>query len=187
MSQSPRFAERSSLIVPQRAKCPRNVHDAPTTPLRLWSIFQTACENPTKFGGDVPLARRRSHTKFQPNRSTTSTAIPIWNSAGNLQTFFAVFSKHGFTRQTTFDWAEILCGLLIPPQIPPYKLSLKTHMPISLCPREVPSDSAKCPRNVDDAPKMPSRFLNIFQIARANHVKFWGDVPLKKKCSHTKV
>ena len=169
----------------ENAKCPRNVHDTPMMPPRFWSIFKTARANCTKFGGDVPLAKKCSHAKFQPNWSTSSTAIPIWNSTSNLQTF-ATFSKRGFTRQTTSDWPEILCALLIPPQLSPYKYFLKTHEPISLCRRKVPSDSANCPWNVHDAPTTPPRFYSIFQTTHANREKFSGDVPLAKKHSHTK-
>ena len=154
------------------AKCPRNMQDKPTSCPRFRSLSQTARANCAKFCENVPLAKKHSHTKFQGNRSTPSRAIPIGNSVGNLQTF-AVFSKRKFTRQTTSDWAEILCGLLIPPQLPPYKILcgllippqlppckilIKFQEPISLCPKEVPSDSSKCPRNMHDAPMTPPRF-----------------------------
>ena len=80
----------------------------------------------------------------------------------------------------TSDCPEILCGLLIPSQLPPYKISLKTKEPISFFPREVPSDNAKCPRNVHDTPMMPPRFWSIFKTARANCTKFGGRTSHKK-------
>ena len=144
----------------------RHTHDAP----RFWSIFQTVSSNRAKFWGDVPLAKKPFQTKFQPNRSTTSTAIPIWNSAANLQTF-VVFSKRGFTRQMTSDWAEILCGLFTPPQFPPYKILLKTHEPISLCLREVPPQmSQERARRAHDPPPILKHLPNRMYGGRSRPV-----------------
>ena len=59
------------------------------------------------------------------------------------------FSKCQITPQTTSDWPEILCGILIPPQLPPYNIPLKTHEPISLCPQKGPL------RQCHSAPNVP--------------------------------
>ena len=122
-----------------------NAHETCTTSPRRPRISEASPKR------RVRLARDFEGMFLYPRNVPTQNFSPI--GAGHRRPFkskirpvtskrFQFFSQRGFTTQTTSDWPEILCGFLIPPHLP-YKISLKTHEPISLCPREVPSDSAK--------------------------------------------
>ena len=116
----------------------RHAHDQPPV---LTHLLNRACKSREILRRGYSTLER-FHTKFEPDRSTLSTASPIRNSAANLQTF-EVFSNSGFTRQMTSDRHKILCGLIIPNQLPPYRILLKRMKASRSCLREVPSNSAQ--------------------------------------------